>query len=117
MLDQRRDDLLGRADIGQRIGDDEGLEPGQRLKWHLRDLPLVEFLDVHAAHMSERHGGSAKLGGIRDCKIDLVLGRDAAFKGHPIRLGDDISMAVLGEVEALLLGERRLEIARLADQA
>jgi hypothetical protein len=51
VLDQRRDDLLGRADVGQRIGDDESLEAGQSLERDLRDLLLVQLLDVDAAPM------------------------------------------------------------------
>ena len=117
MLNQRRDDLLGRADVGQRIGDDEGLQPGQRLERHLRHVLLVELLDVHAAAMRQRHRRSPELGRIGDGEIDLVLGGDAALERDAIGLGDRIAVPMLDEIQPFLLFQRGLEVGRLADQA
>ncbi len=61
VLHQRRDDLLGRAEARQRVGDDEGLQSGERIERNLRDLALVELLDVHAAVMRERHRRRAEM--------------------------------------------------------
>ena len=55
VLHQRRDDLARRADVGQRVGDDEGLQSGQRIERHLRELGLVELLDIDAALVRQRH--------------------------------------------------------------
>jgi len=117
MLHQWRDDLLRRADVGERVGDDEGLQPGERLERHLCDVFLVELLDIDPAHVGERHGGSAELGRVGDCKIHLVLGRHPAFEGDAVGLGHGVSVPMLREIETLLFRQRGFQIGRLADQA
>ena len=87
VLNKRRDDLLRRADIGEGIGDDEGLEAGERLEGHVGEMLLVEFLDVDAAHMGKRHGRRAEQRGIGDREIDLMLRRNTGFEGDPVGLG------------------------------
>ena len=89
---------LRRLQLGQRVGDDEGLEAGQRIEGNLRDEVLGQFLDVHAALMGQRHGGGAKAGRIGDREIDLVLGRHRAFEGNAVGFGDDVTGAVLDEI-------------------
>ena len=66
LLHQRRNDLLRRLELRQRIGDHEGLETGQRVEGNLRDLALVELLDVDAALVGQRHSRSAEVGRIGD---------------------------------------------------
>jgi hypothetical protein len=78
---------------------------------------LSEFLDVDAAHVSERHARRAELGRVGYGEIDLMLGGHPALEGHPVRLGYRVAMAVLDEIEALLLGKRAPQIGSLADQA
>ena len=80
--------FLRRVQLGQRVGDDERLQAGQRIERHLRDAVLVQFLDVHAAVMRQRHRRRAEVGRIGDREIDLVLGRHRAFEGHAVGLGD-----------------------------
>jgi len=116
LLHQGRDDLLGRANVGQRVGDDEGLEPGQRLERHRGDLRRAQLLDVDAAAMGEGHGGRAVAGVVGDREVDLVVGRHAGLEGDAVGLGAGVAVAVFGEVQALLLGKRGLEIAGPADQ-
>ena len=65
VLHQRRDDLLRRADVGQRVGNDEGLQSGECIEGDVGDRFLVELLDVDAADVRERHGRRAEGGGIR----------------------------------------------------
>src|SRR5215204_4409322 len=117
MLHEGRDDLLGRADIAQGIGNDEGLEARQRVERNPCNLALVELLDVHASHMGQRHGWSAELGRIRHSEIDFVLSGNTALEGDAIRLRKGIPMPVLGEIEAFLFRQSRFEISRLPDQA
>src|SRR5512145_1715543 len=45
VLHQRRDDFAWRADVGEGVGDNEGLEARERLERHLGDVLLVELLD------------------------------------------------------------------------
>ena len=45
-----------------------------------------------------------------------MLGRHAVLEGDAVRLGAGIAEAVLDEIEPLLLLQRGLEVARLADQ-
>ncbi len=45
-----------------------------------------------------------------------MLGRHARLEGHPIGLGSGVAVPVLDEIEPLLLLQRGLEVARLADQ-
>ncbi len=116
VLHQRRDHLLRRADVGERVRDHEGLEPGERLERHIGDEFLVELLDLHAAHVGERHRRGAEFGGVVDREVDLVLGRHARLEGHAVRLGAGIAVAMLDEIKPLLLLQCGLEIARLADQ-
>ena len=117
LLHQGRDDLLRRADIGERIGDDERLEASQRVEGDARDLAVVELLDVHAAHVGQGHCRRAKLGSVSDRKVNLVLGRDSAFESDPVCLRICIAMAMLSEIETLFFLKRRLEVGRLADQS
>src|SRR5262245_65137153 len=117
MLHQRRDDFLGGADVAERVGDDEGLKPGQGFERHLRDLALVDLLDVDTAAMGERHRRRAVVRRIGDREIDLVLGGDSALESDAIGLGPRIAVLVLDEIKPLLLLERGLEVARTADQA
>ena len=61
MLHQRRDDLLRRVQIGQRVGYDESLEASQWIERNLRYLGFVDLFDVHPAVMGQSHGGRAEL--------------------------------------------------------
>jgi PD-(D/E)XK nuclease superfamily len=115
--DPRGYDLLRGADIGQRVCDDERFEASQRFERHLRDMLFVDLLDIDATHMGESHAGSAELGRVGDCEIDLVFGRHSALESHAVGLGHNISMTMLREIEALLLRQCCFQIARLADQA
>ena len=117
LLHQRRDDLARRADVGQRVGDDEGLEAGQRVEGHRHDLGLVELLDVDAATVGDRDRRRAIASVVGDREVDLVLGRHAALEGHAVGFGEGVAVAVLGEVEALLLGQRAAQIGGSADQS
>ena len=108
---------FGAPIVGQRVGDDERLQAGQRIERHLADHASVELLDVHAAVMRERHRRRAKARRIGDREIDLVLGRHAGFEGHAIGLGRLVADAVLGEVQPLLFLERGLQVVRAAEQA
>jgi hypothetical protein len=110
LLNERRDQLLRRTDIGERVGDDEGLEAGERVEWDLGDLALVQFLDVDTAPVRQRHGRRAKARRVGQREIDLVLGRHRPLEGDAIRLGDGVAVPVLGEVEALLLPERGCKV-------
>ncbi len=94
----------------------KAFSPVKRLERHVGDELLVELLDLDSAHMGERHRRGAEFGGIADREVDLVLGRHARLEGHSIGLGAGVAVAVLDEIEPLLLLQRRLEIARLADQ-
>jgi hypothetical protein len=53
------------------------------------------------------------MGRISDREVDFVLGRDAGFESHAVRLRDHAADAILGEVQALLFRERSLEVASL----
>ena len=116
VLDQGRDDLARGADVGERVRHHERLEAGQRLERHGGDIGLGQLLDVHAAAVGQGHRRRAELGVVGDGEIDLVLGGDAGLEGDPVRLGIGIAVAVLGEIEPLLLGERGLQVAGGADQ-
>ena len=116
VLHQRRDDLLRRADVGERIGHHEGLEPGQRLEGDRRHVGFRQILDVHAAAMGQRHCRGAIPGVVGDREIDLVLGGNAGLEGDAVRLGRGIAVAVLGEIEPLLLGQRLVQRPRRADE-
>ena len=65
VLDQRRDDRAGCADVGQRVGDHERLQAGQRLERDVGDLVLAQLLDVDAAVMGDGDGGCPEPGRIR----------------------------------------------------
>ncbi len=104
LLHQRRDNLARCADVGQRVGDDEGLEAGERVEGNGDDLGLVELLDVDAAAVRNGDRRRAIAGVVGDREVDLVLGGHAALEGHAVGFGADVAVAMLGEVEALLLG-------------
>ncbi len=108
LLHERRDDLPRRSEVGEGVGDDEGLEPGQGLERHFGDMALVELFDVHPARVGQRHGRRAIGGRVGNREIDLVLGRHCTFEGDPLGLGIGVAVAVLGKVEAFLLEQRRL---------
>ena len=74
------------APISEGVGDDKGLEARQRLERHLCDLTFFEFLDVHAAHMGQRHRRSAELSRIGHGEIDFTFSRNAASKVTPFDL-------------------------------
>ena len=116
VLHERRDDLARRADVGERVGDDEGLQAGQRLEGDGGDVGLRQLLDIDASAMGQRHGRRAEMRVVGDGEIDLVLGGNAGLEGDAIRLGIGVAVAVLGEVEPLLFGQRGLEVAGLADE-
>ena len=116
LLDEGRDDLLGRIELRQRIGDHEGLEAGQRIEGDLGHEALVDLLDVHAAMVGQGHGRGPEAGRVGDREVDLVLGRHGALEGHPVGLGHDGSDPVLDEVEPLLLLERRLQVGGPTEQ-
>ena len=117
LLDQRRDQLLGRVELGQCVCHDERLESGQRIEGHVGDQTLVELLDVHAAMVRERHGRRAKARRVGDGEIHLVLRGNRAFEGHAIRLGGLVAVPMLDEIEALFFLERGLEILGSPQQA
>ena len=117
VLDQRRDDRAGRLDVGERVGDDERLQPGQRLERHVGDLVLAQLLDVDAAVVGDGDRGRPEPGRIGDREVDLVIGRDRRLEGDALRLGGDVAVGVLGEEQPLALGQRRLQVPGLADQA
>ena len=117
VLDQGRYDVGRCADVGQGVGDDKGLQAGERVERDLGDQAAVQLLDVDTADMGERHGGGAEFRRVGDGEIDFVACRHTAFKGHAIGLGQGIAMTMLGEIEPFLLGQRGLEIACPADQA
>src|SRR5262249_28051832 len=117
LLHQRRNDFLGGADVAQRVGDYEGLQSGQRFERHLRDLALIDLLDVDTPAMGKRHRRRAVMRRISDREIDLVLGGDTALESDSVRLGPRVAVLVFDEVKPLLLFERGLEVARAADQA
>jgi hypothetical protein len=126
VLHQRRDDLARSADVGQCVGDDESFQARQRVERNRGDLVLAELLDVDAAAVRDGDGGRPEARVVGDREVDLVLGRHAAFEADAIGLGDDVAVAVLGEVQALLLGERLRQrggtpdepgLALLADRA
>ena len=117
MLDQGRDDRPRRLDVGQRIGDDERLQAGQRLERHRRDLILAQFLDVDTAMVGDGDGGRPESRRIGDSEIDLVICRHGGLEGDALRLGGDVAVGVLDEIEPLALGQGGLQVAGLADQA
>ena len=116
VLHQRRDDLLRRPDVGERVRHHEGLQPGQRLERHDGHVRLRQLLDVHAAAVGQRHRRRPEVGVVGDREIDLVLGRHPRLEGHAVRLGIGVAVPVLAEIEPLLLGQRLLQRPRLADQ-
>ncbi len=87
MLDQRRDDLARGAEVGERVGDDEGFQACEGVEGDLGDLAWREVLDVDAADVGERHGRRAKAGRVADGEIDLMLGRNARLEGDAVGLG------------------------------
>ena len=116
VLHQRRDDLLRRPDVAERVRHHEGLQPGQRLERHDGDVRLRQLLDVHAAAVGQRHRRRPEVGVVGDREVDLVLGRHPGLEGHAVRLGMGVAVPVLAEIEPLLLGQRLLQRPRLADQ-
>ena len=117
VLDQGRDDRPRRADVGQRVGDHERLEAGQRLERDVGDLVLAQLLDVDAAMVGDGDRGRPEPGRIGDREIDLVVGRHRRLEGDALGLGGDVAVGVLDEVEPLALGQGRLEVLGPADQA
>ena len=117
LLDQRRDNLRWRADVGQGIGDHEGLHAGELIERRLGDVLFVEFLDLHAAAVGQRDRRRPEVGGHGEREIHLVLRRHRAFESHAIGLGHLIAMPVLYEVQPFLLGQRRFQITGPSDQA
>ena len=106
----------GAPDVGQRVGDHERLEAGQRLERDVGDLVLAQLLDVDAAMVGDGDRGRPEAGRVGDREIDLVVGRDGGLEGDALRLGGDVAVGVLGEVEALALGQGGLQVPGLADQ-
>jgi hypothetical protein len=117
VLHQRRNDLFRRADIAQRVRDNEGLQPGETFERDLRNHFFVEFLDIHAPHVGHGHRGRAKLARVADGKIDLVLGRDPALERDAICVRRCIAVLVLGEIETLFFRQSGLEVGSLAYEA
>ena len=117
LLHQRRDELLGRFERRQRIGDDERFHAGERIERHLRHHALVQLFDIHAAVMRERHGRRPEMSGVADGEIHLVLRRHCAFECHTVRLGELVAVAVLDEVKPFLFLQRCLQILRATEQS
>src|SRR4051794_24264980 len=67
--------------------------------------------------MRERHGRRAKVRRIGDREVDLVLRRHGPLERDPVRLRHLVAMAMLDEVQTLLLGERAAQILGAPDQA
>ncbi len=117
MLDQGGDDWPRRLDVGQRIGDDERLQAGQSLERHRRDLVLAQFLDVDTAMVGDGDGGRPEPRRISYGEVDLVIRRYGGLERHALRLGRNVAMGVLNEIEPLALGQGGLQVAGLADEA
>ena len=107
---------LRRTDVRKRVGDNEGLQPGQCVERNRRDLVFAEFLDIDAAPMSQRHRGRAKAAVVRDREIDLVFSRHSRLEGNAVSLCDCIAMPMLREIKPLLFGQCRFQIAHPGDK-
>jgi hypothetical protein len=116
VLNEGRDDLLRRVQRAQRVGDDECLEPGQRIERNLRHLALVQLLDSYAAVMRERHRRRTEVSRVGDREVHLVLRGHGAFERHAVGLGHLVAVAMLDEVEPLLFLQRRFQIRSPAEE-
>ena len=116
LLNERRDQLLGRVQFGQRVGHHERFQAGERIERDLRDLGLFELFDVDAAAVGQCHRRCAKASRVGDGEIDLVLRRYPGFEGDAIGLGHGAADPVLDEVQALLFPERGRQIRCPAHQ-
>ena len=67
---------------------------------------FAQLLDVDAAAVGQRHRRRPEARVVGDREVDLVLGRHARLEGHAVGLGGGVAVAVLGEIEPLLLGQR-----------
>jgi hypothetical protein len=117
VLHQRRDDLARCADVAERVGDHEGLQPGQCVEGHAGDVGLVELFDRDAALVRQRDRRRAEARVVADREVHLVLGRHTAFEADAVGLGLDVAVLVLGEVQALLFGQCARQVGGAADQA
>src|SRR5258706_6195370 len=116
MLNERRDDLFRSADITERIRDNKGFEPGERLERNISDQVCTDSLDIDPTLMRDGNRGGPIDGRIRDREIDFMLRWNAALEGDAVGFGDDVSLAMLDEIKPFFFGKSGFQVRGFTDK-